>query len=59
VRSNSHIPIYHANLRIHHFAPAAAYLLLQQKDIRATVDRVVEPLLDGVDFLDKEVRKRL
>eukprot|EP01034_Spumella_vulgaris_P031150 gene31150-38493_t len=54
VRSNTHVPVYHSNIRIHHFAPAVAYGLLQMDVVRHWVDKGVNPILDGMEFVERE-----
>ncbi len=51
VRAGLHIPVYHLGLCTHHFAPAIAYLLLQQKEVDKFLDKLAEPTLDAVDVL--------
>ncbi len=59
VRSGVHKPVYHTTLCSHHFAPAIAYLLLQNEQVSKAVDYVVEPVLNAFEQGERFIKNRL
>jgi hypothetical protein len=50
VRSGTHRLVFHKYFRIHHLAPALAFLLLGDADVQEKVMAVINP---AIEFIDK------